>query len=462
MRLLLTHGFFLAEDAKEQQVMRPYPPLGLLYLSAYLRAKGFDVEIYDSTFGSKKELYSILDRGPRGWLGIYGNLLTRQNVVEISKRGHASGWRVVLGGPEPANYAEEYLNSGAEYVVRSEGELTLANLLAGDPAPSGVIYRDISGSVVQTEPEALIPNLDSLPWPDRERINLNLYLTAWRNRHGKGSVSLITARGCPYHCRWCSHSTLGKTHRRRSVSAVADEPAIVWQTASPNGRYAMGMDLTGEAPRLCVVSLVSRQKVLELTPPIAVPAKAKAVGDVAGSFVVAWSWDENEGLVGVTSSDHPSYFWLDLVNGKVIDRTTVFTRALGKGQATLVDAHFISKDALYLTLKSAASGMSWDLFFRITGPNEVRYERREPTPDARAPLGESILLARKIERLYQALRGTLNETDRLVLTAEQQSWLAEREVLTEPEERLPFERDRYTELNNRLTARLAELGEKAD
>jgi hypothetical protein len=246
------------------------------------------------------------------------------------------------------------------------------------------------------------------------------------------------------------------------VSAVADEPAIVWQTASPNGRYVMGMDLTGEAPRLCVISLVSRQKVLQLTPPIAVPAKAKAVSDVAGSFVVAWSWDENEGLVGVTSSDHSSYFWLDLVNGKVIDRTTVFTRALGKGQATLVDAHFISNGALYLTLKSAASGKSWDLYFRITGPNEVRYERREPTPDARAPLGESILLARKIERLYQALRGTLNETDRLALTAEQQSWLAEREVLTEPEERLPFERDRYTELNNRLTARLAELGEKAD
>ena len=53
MRLLLTHGFFLGEDPKEQQVMRPYPPLGILYLSAYLRAKGFDVDVYDSTWGSK-------------------------------------------------------------------------------------------------------------------------------------------------------------------------------------------------------------------------------------------------------------------------------------------------------------------------------------------------------------------------------------------------------------------------
>ena len=237
MRLLLTHGFFLAEDAKEQQVMRPYPPLGLLYLSAYLREKGFGVEIYDSTFGSKKELFSILERGPGAWLGVYGNLLTRKNVLEISRRARAAGWRVVLGGPEPANYAEEYLNSGADYVVQGEGEVTLAKLLAGDPAPPGVIYRHASGAVVRTEASDLIPDLDSLPWPDRERIDLGRYLSTWRARHGKGSVSLITARGCPYRCRWCSHSTFGKTHRRRAVRAVAEEtewvlnryqPEILW------------------------------------------------------------------------------------------------------------------------------------------------------------------------------------------------------------------------------------------
>jgi len=81
MRLLLTHGFFLSEDPKEQQVMRPYPPLGILYLSAYLRNKGFDVDVYDSTWGSKSELFSLLERGPAGWLGVYGNLLTRGNVI---------------------------------------------------------------------------------------------------------------------------------------------------------------------------------------------------------------------------------------------------------------------------------------------------------------------------------------------------------------------------------------------
>jgi radical SAM superfamily enzyme YgiQ (UPF0313 family) len=49
------------------------------------------------------------------------------------------------------------------------------------------------------------------------------YVEVWRSHHGMGSVSLITARGCPYHCRWCSHEVFGKTHRRRKPASVADE-----------------------------------------------------------------------------------------------------------------------------------------------------------------------------------------------------------------------------------------------
>jgi anaerobic magnesium-protoporphyrin IX monomethyl ester cyclase len=231
--LLLTHGFFLAEDAKERKVMRPYPPLGILYLSAYLRQKGFGVELYDSTFGSKQELFSILERHAPGWLGVYGNLLTRAHVLEIAERARRAGWRVALGGPEPANYPEQYLAAGAEYIVTGEGESALAQLLAGNPAPPGVIYRDPRGQIARTPPAAHISNLDSLPWPDRERIDIGRYLAAWRERHGAGSVSLVTARGCPFHCRWCSHSVYGKSHRRRSVSAVAQEAEWILERYNP-------------------------------------------------------------------------------------------------------------------------------------------------------------------------------------------------------------------------------------
>ncbi len=223
MRLLLTHAYFLYEDAKEMQVMRPYPPLGILYLSSYLRSRGFDVEIYDSTFGSRQELYSLLENGEPGVLGVYANLMTRPRAVDIIEKARACGWTVVAGGPEPANYAEEYLSAGAKYVVPGEGELVMEELLRGEIAPNGVAYLNDGGQVVRTPPMPQIHDLNALPWPDRERIDIERYLQVWRERHGTGSVSVITARGCPYHCRWCSHSTYGKTHRRRSVNAVADE-----------------------------------------------------------------------------------------------------------------------------------------------------------------------------------------------------------------------------------------------
>jgi radical SAM superfamily enzyme YgiQ (UPF0313 family) len=207
MRLLLTHGFFLNEDAKEQKIMRPYPPLGILYIAAYLRERGFDVEVYDSTFGSREELFDIIDHGPPAMLGIYGNLLTRANVLAIIERGHAAGWTVVVGGPEPTNYANEYLAAGAHHIIAGEGERALEQLLLGN-APT---------------PVAQIEDLDSLPLPARDMIDLDEYLHVWKSHHGQSSVSLITARGCPYSCRWCSHSTFGQTHRRRSVTNVADE-----------------------------------------------------------------------------------------------------------------------------------------------------------------------------------------------------------------------------------------------
>jgi radical SAM superfamily enzyme YgiQ (UPF0313 family) len=95
----------------------------------------------------------------------------------------------------------------------------------------GIIFREADGSVCRTPQAPLIPDLDAQPWPDRERVDIGKYLAAWRTHHGKGSVSVISARGCPYHCNWCSHSVYGKTHRRRSPGSVVDE--VEWLI----GRY---------------------------------------------------------------------------------------------------------------------------------------------------------------------------------------------------------------------------------
>ncbi|MGA7731726.1 MAG: B12-binding domain-containing radical SAM protein, partial [Chloroflexia bacterium] len=60
MDILLTHGYFLYEDPHELKVMKPYPPLGILYISSHLKAKGFDVGLFDTTFSSKDECRAYL------------------------------------------------------------------------------------------------------------------------------------------------------------------------------------------------------------------------------------------------------------------------------------------------------------------------------------------------------------------------------------------------------------------
>ena len=240
MRTLLTHGYFLHQDAKEREIMKPYPPLGILYLSAHLRRHGFEPEIYDSTFGSREDLNRVLHDGAPGIMGVYGTLMRCRSVLDISATARDTGWKTIAGGPEPANYPAQYLAAGADVIVAGEAELALEGLLraAMDPVKfasiPGIIFLAPDGSVARTAPAALISDLDAQPWPDRERIDIDRYLAAWRARHGKGSVSLITARGCPYHCNWCSHSVYGKTHRRRSPHGVVDEVEWIAKRYAPD------------------------------------------------------------------------------------------------------------------------------------------------------------------------------------------------------------------------------------
>ncbi len=242
MNLLLTHGYFLAEDPAERAIMRPYPPLGLLYITSHLKSRGLPVQVFDSTFRSRAEFEREIEAQRPAIVGIYVTLMTRRNVLWMIQKVKATGATVVLGGPEPVNYAEEYLSRGADFIVAGEGEETLAALVAarrqGDAARyeeiDGLVFRNAAGEIVRTRPRAQLPELDDQPFPDREAIDLEKYLAAWQTHHGVRSVSVITARGCPYTCRWCSHSVYGFSHRRRSPENVADELEMLVSRYQPD------------------------------------------------------------------------------------------------------------------------------------------------------------------------------------------------------------------------------------
>ena len=231
MDILLTHGYFLQDDEAEKRVMKPYPTLGILYISAYLKSKGFHVEIFDSTFESKEEFRRYVDSARPSIVGIYVNLMTKLNALELITYCKSKGCTVIVGGPEIPFYGKEFIAHGADVGVIGEGELTLEELLphlqkqgaTGMQHIHGIMYRETDGNVIRTPERALIVDLDLIPHPDRGAINLDRYIETWRTAHGRGSVSLICARGCPFTCTWCSRSVFGDTHRRRSAKHVVDE-----------------------------------------------------------------------------------------------------------------------------------------------------------------------------------------------------------------------------------------------
>jgi anaerobic magnesium-protoporphyrin IX monomethyl ester cyclase len=241
MELLLTHGYFLYEDPKELEIMKPYPPLGILYICSHLRSKGYTVEVFDSTFQTHAALQQRLVTGTPSVLGVYSNLMTRRNVVAILREAKQAGWKTIVGGPEPGAYVDEYLEAGADVVVLGEGEIAMEELLGCWRAGiteirhiAGIAFRDACGFTHRTAPRAQIKDLDAQPWPAREDIDMDRYVKTWRAHHGKGSVSLITARGCPYRCEWCSHQVFGQTHRRRKPERVADELEWLLQRYKPD------------------------------------------------------------------------------------------------------------------------------------------------------------------------------------------------------------------------------------
>lgn len=237
MKILLTHGYFLEEDAKEQQIMRPYPPLGLLYISAYLEQYGFPNTVFDSTFQSLEKLKQTLLLHRPGMIGIYTNLMTKLNVLKIIRFIRAepllSATKIILGGPEVRNHKEKFLQSGADVIVFGEGEDTMLDLAKAFSSAVTPDLRDLQGVAFKYENDILvmpdrilIRDVNQLPFPNRKKIDLQLYFDVWKKKHGISMINLNTMRGCPYSCKWCSRAVYGTSYRRRSPKLVVDE--IVW------------------------------------------------------------------------------------------------------------------------------------------------------------------------------------------------------------------------------------------
>ena len=244
MKILLTHGYFLKDDPNEKIIMKPYAPLGILYVSAYLERKGFDNEVFDTTFSSKQELQNYLLKYKPDVLAIYVNLMTKINVLHIIEfaKSNLNQTKIILGGPEIRYNAVDFLNFGADYLVIGEGEETSFELIKAlnekrvDDIKkiAGLGFKNHNNEIVFTSEREKLKEVDSLPFPNRYKINLKLYLDAWKDRHGENAISISTMRGCPYTCKWCSRAVYGLSYRRRTPQNVCDELELIQKEYNPD------------------------------------------------------------------------------------------------------------------------------------------------------------------------------------------------------------------------------------
>ena len=234
-KILLCHPLFLSLNPEEQALQSPYFPLGLLYLASYVRAQGHEVAVFDGTFEEDVSAFSTrLAAEKPDLVGISAVLPLRDMALALAADAKAAGVLTILGGPDPTKDPASYLQfPQVDMVVHHEGEQTLDALLrlidAGPLTPEllarepGIAYRDATGRPVVNQPRPPVENLDELPLPARDLIDMDRYLDTWREENGYSSLTIATSRGCPYGCDWCRDSVHGKDFRQRSPESVAAE-----------------------------------------------------------------------------------------------------------------------------------------------------------------------------------------------------------------------------------------------
>lgn len=242
MSILFTHAYYLSDDPKEQKIMKPYPPLGLLYVSGYLKSKNISNDVFDTTFSNQTtQLEFILEKKPKV-ICIYTNLMTKIEVIKLMKILKTETYnfpKIVLGGPDVTYNVENYLKAGADFLVIGEGEETTFELYQAIINNSdihqiyGIAFLE-NNQVIQTEARTKFKELNELPLPNREAIYMQKYLETWKNNHGKSSMTISTQRGCPYTCKWCSTAVYGQSYRRRPTHLVVEEMKLLKEKYNPD------------------------------------------------------------------------------------------------------------------------------------------------------------------------------------------------------------------------------------
>jgi len=245
VKVLIGHAYFQHFDPKLEEAMKPYPPLGTLIAAALVREQGHQVVVFDAMLEhstapwarmleTEKPDVAVLFEDNFNYLSKMCLSRMRDAAFEMLAAARASETTSIICGSDASDHEREFLHAGATAVISGEGDMALLEaleILSGDPEDPGSALAQI-GSIAAFDADGLLRSgperknmkgLDEVPFAARDLVDIDRYRAIHVEHHGRFSLNMVTTRGCPYHCNWCSKPIWGQRYNARSAENVVAE-----------------------------------------------------------------------------------------------------------------------------------------------------------------------------------------------------------------------------------------------
>ena len=211
-----------------------FPPLGLGYIASHLRNHGLSVSLVDCTFKSEDSAVRMVRDLNPSIIGVYSMFSVSASTFRLAGLLREDCDLLVAGGPLPTVFPEDYLKA-FDVVCIGEGEETMLELAEAHLKRKklsnirGIRIRTSLDSdttdklTIRTPARPPIRDLDSIPFPARDLFDNDGYREYFKKRFGREETSIITTRGCPFDCDFCSRPIFSNQFRARSAKNVVNE-----------------------------------------------------------------------------------------------------------------------------------------------------------------------------------------------------------------------------------------------
>ena len=245
--VLLTHSNHVFSDSKQTAKMQPYPPLQTILAAAVLRAAGIETELFDPaletdhwaaferTLSISRPRLLVICEDDFHFLSKMCLAHNRALAFRMAAAARQAGIPCVAHGSDASDHAAEYLRAGFNAVIPGEVETTLLEIAAGKAFTEipGLAYGN-GEFVTRTSARQFRQNLDELPFPAWDLVDIEKYRAAWNSAHGYFSLNMASSRGCPFRCNWCAKPIHGNSFHARSAASVAMEMMHLKNTYRPD------------------------------------------------------------------------------------------------------------------------------------------------------------------------------------------------------------------------------------